>query len=325
MNDMETLSASEVTALKAECDAARAFVERLKLDISGLKGTIAENYDAHTNAMDAWRAERTRLRAALELTRDALSDMDLQTGYSVAWDAANAALAATPPASHQTGCYALPYPEGRGGPCSCRFNATPASVGTMKCLICGIDEPHSLESLRAKLRETERDIQGATERADGGMIRALDSWAELYEAAIEAHIKPPAPSNAMGVTPHVGYTREQLMALGRGLKREEFGPRCGCGHWRHDHEADGHCCATCLCTVFAPSLPEPSDEDAAFFAKALAKLATPRVKGSVRALVVAAWDAGWIARADMEHFTDMDTMRNRDVAELLGPGAARMT
>ena len=122
------------------------------------------------------------LRAALEQLRE---DPDGVASRS-ALGRINAALAATAEPSEPSEPEEMACGEScadhKSGACGCV-----ESTGTMRCLVCGIDEPHSLESLRAKLRETERDIKEREECADGGMVRCLGEWADLYEAAIAAH------------------------------------------------------------------------------------------------------------------------------------------
>lgn len=72
-------SAARVRATVAERDSLRAHVAKLQLDVSGLKGTIRENYDAHVLV----QAERDSLRSQRDAARkelgDVLENLDLKS------------------------------------------------------------------------------------------------------------------------------------------------------------------------------------------------------------------------------------------------------
>jgi hypothetical protein len=73
--------------------------------------------------------------------------------------------------------------------CVCGFDAarTSAPTGTSACPVCGISEPHSVESLKAQMRSLECEEETYLENHDGGMLRAVEGDLMRIERAVEAH------------------------------------------------------------------------------------------------------------------------------------------
>ena len=128
---------------------------------------------------------------------------------------------------------------------SIAFHAKRADAAELGAVV----SPANVETLKGILR---RDIK--VQEWDINQLGSDDPrWAEARRVSDFAQTLLTRLERGGEAGPtHPGYTKEEVAALGRGLTREEFGPRCSCGHWRHDHETGGGCSGSCSCAAFDP-------------------------------------------------------------------------